>query len=310
MSDSTSVAPGRLVCPAHLDPQWRYLPLNGDRLPIAGFTVRDKPEYWNGLEPNWPEIRDWVRCGGAMAILPERSGLVIIDCDTASGWAVEGGTARRVNHHGITDLTRVAVELGQEIPPTFTVGSKSGGYHLIYRQNPAVPVTSKGHRDGWRIDVKASRNTYAVTYPTPGYTVLRDLPTAVLPEWLAVWIRDVNRLTPPTGGERIKRVLDHAAAWKTDVLVNGTSSGMFDAWCQALLAVVEASNEHGGWNNTIYWVSREFFDVGVEEWAVLRMLLKAAKPVDEREAMNVERTVSSAWRGHSDKTAWSYTAES
>jgi hypothetical protein len=49
-------------------------------------------------------------------------------------------------------------------------------------------------------------------------------------------------------------------------------------------------------------VAREFFDVGIADRAVTRMLMTAARPVDSREEANVTRTVASAWRGHCDKT--------
>ncbi len=286
--------------PVHLDPSWRYMPLNDERKPVV--SEEADPRFWAGAEADWEAFLEWTEDGNAIGILPERSDLVILDCDCRREFVIDGSRASTVLHHGIEDLKKVAAEHGEIIPATFAVSTKSGGFHLYYRQNPLLTVTSKGHREGWRIDVKASRNVYAVAPPTTGYTVVRDAPVAVLPLWLASWIRTVNQSTRPVGDSVVTERLEAARNWKIDIQELGSGSSLFDLWCRAMLGAVEASNRHGGWNNAIYRVAREFFDVGLPQEAALAMIVQAARPYDETQRRMVERTVESAWRGHRDKT--------
>lgn len=285
--------------PEHLDPAWRYTPLNADRQPVA--SIRQDPRFWEGVEADWNGFTTWAADGNAIGILPERSGLVIIDCDNRKTWNIVDGTARLQADHGITDLERFAHEQNETITPTFTVATKSGGYHLYYRQNPLLPVKSKGHREGWCIDVKASRNVYAVAPPTHGYTVVRDYPAAELPLWLASHIATLNSTTRPRGDSIITQRFAEAGNWKLDIQVNGSGSSMFEAWCTAMLGAVETAAEHGGWNNAVYRVAREFFDVGISEADALDMIMAATPPWDAKGRATLARTVSSAWRGHLDK---------
>ena len=300
MSSNEKIAHESAGRPAHLDPAWRYVPLNEDRKPIM--KVEDDPRFWEGAEADWESFQDWVEAEGTIGILPEKSGLVILDCDARREFDVDGNSAKLAVRHGIDDLKRVAAEHGENVVPTFTVKTKSGGFHLYDRQNPQLPVTSKGHRDGWRVDVKASRNSYAVSPPSVGYTVVRDLEAAVLPLWLASWICTVNQSTLPTGGARMAERMERARHAKIDVLAHGSGSSMFEMWCLALLGVVEDAARHGGWNNAIYTTAREFFDVGIDEEHVLDMIMHATPPWDDKGADMIARTVSSAWRGHLDKT--------
>lgn len=301
MTDDHRIAQGD-PSPENIDFSWRYLALTGDRVPIKGMTAQNAPGYWDGLDPDWGQITDWVKNGNSVGILPERSGLVILDCDSRKEWKVEGSSATIVRGHGIDDLKRVAQETGQDVPATFTVRTKSDGFHLYYRQNQVCPVQSRGHRDRWRIDVKASRNTYAVAPPTPGYSVVRDLPVAELPLWLAHWIQGLYKTVPPLGGENQRRRMEAATALKYRILLGGTvqDGDLFGHWCQAMLNVIVASNQYGGWNNAVYLTAHEFFDVGLSVTDVMPMILEAAAPYNEREERTVRSTVESAWRKHTD----------
>ena len=299
-------APGR---PVSLGSSWRYLGLTGDRLPLKGMTTVVAPGYWEGLAPDWSEINAWVGEGNAIGILPEKSGLVILDCDTVRAWQTEGNTDSMVRGHGLDDLKRVAAQCEQMITPTFTVKTKSDGYHLYYAQNPLCPVTSRGHRDGWRIDVKASPNTFAVAPPTPGYSVVRDIPVAELPLWLAQWVQGLYKALDPVGGAGQRRRMDLAVAMKHELLLNGSGQepNLYLKWCNAMLNVVAASNQYGGWNNAVYLTAHEFFDVGMSVADVLPMIMESAAPHDAREERTVANTVESAWRKHLDGSGYGYT---
>lgn len=297
--NSHTVAQHLNARPEHLDPAWRYTPLNEDRQPVS--SIRNDPRFWEGVEADWDGFTSWAADGNAIGILPERSGLVIIDCDHHKNWDIVDGTARLVAEHGINDLTRIAHEQNETIPATFTVSTKSGGYHLYYRQNPLLAVTSKGHREGWLIDIKASKNTYAVAPPTEGYQVVRDFPVAELPLWLASWIATLNRNTKPVGDSAVTQKFADAKAWKIDIQELGSGSSLFDAWCTAMLGAVITAAEHGGWNNAVYRVAREFFDVGISEADALAMIMTATPPWDAKGSETLARTVASAWRGHREK---------
>lgn len=312
MSSNEETVPHNIPSsPENLDPSWRYLALSPDRVPLKGMTATAAPGYWEGLDADWPSISAWVAEGNAVGVMPERSGLVILDCDTAKEWQATGNSARMVRQHGINDLTRVASEICQELSPTFTVQTKSGGYHLYYLQNPLCPVFSRGHREGWRIDVKASKNTFAVAPPTPGYSVVRDLPVAELPLWLAQWIQGLYKALQPLGGDGQRRRMGVALAMKAQLVMGGNDqeTNLFHQWCQAMLSVVSASNQYGGWNNAIYLTAHEFFDVGLGVDDVLPMILEAASPYDKSQERAVVTTVESAWRKHADGDVYGYTHE-
>ncbi len=77
-----------------------------------------------------------------------------------------------------------------DLPPTRTIGTASGGYHLYYLA-PDFPVPSDN--TGWvaeGVDVKGTRG-FVVGPGTPGYSVLIDRPMAEPPAWLVARLRDL-----------------------------------------------------------------------------------------------------------------------
>jgi hypothetical protein len=216
--------------------------------------------------------------------------------------------------HGIDDLKRVAADHGESIPATFCVRTKNDGYHLYYRQNPQLPVTSKGHREGWRVDVKASRNAYAVAPPSAGYEVVRDLEAAVLPLWLASWVNTVNKELKPVGGDAMRQRVQQTLIMKDAMMdvPEGDGTTLLDQygkWCNALLNVVAASNVHGNWNNTIFQTAHEFFQTGRTIDEVAPLILEAAAPRNETERRNAERTIQSAWKDYANGRGFGYESE-
>lgn len=330
MSDGVS---GETQGAVEIDPGWALLILARD--PDHGWTPRVmRPEnlppdadagvhafahsYWRGARgARWSDLQEVVASGDAVGVFPERSGLVVIDCDVrqvdAAGFVVRGpglaqwsgGSVRR----GTDDLARVANAAGAEVPRTWRVRTKSGGEHLYFRQRPAAdargPVASTGHRDGWLIDVKASANTWVVAPPTPGYTVVDDHEPVPIPEWLSAWLAALHERTLPVGGvARAERAARRVAAQSAYLgaraglaePVDGGLLAMFDAWCSDVLREVAESNRHGAWNNAIFVGACSLLESGVSPEVALRMVMRAAAPWDGRERRAVLRTVGSAYR--------------
>jgi hypothetical protein len=311
------------------DPGWRFLALARDA-ERGGWTPRiARPEnlgagagaaeaayseaYWQGAGARWSDLAGAVDAGGAVGVLVERSGLVVLDCDvrrvdaggfrlrseTSAGWS--GATVLR----GTRDLERLVGELGRELPRTWRVRTKSGGEHWYFRQNPEIRLPSSGHRDGWLVDVKASANAWVVAPPTPGYSVVEDAPVGVMPDWLARWISELGSRTLPLGGAgRSERSARRVAAGSAFLAaraglvepVEGLGlAGMFDAWCSDVLAEVSESNRAGGWNQAVFQGACALFEAGVGAEGGLRALMTAAAPWDGRERRSVVRTVRSAY---------------
>lgn len=262
--------------PENWNENWQFFPV-GTFAPL--YQMKESPEYWRGYDARWCDLEEAVKRGFRPAVLVERSGLVIIDCDVeadfksiTSSSVVFGDLFR----YGSDDLSRLCREREKELPATFTVSTPSGGEHLYFRQNPHCPVTSHGHRKNWLIDVKASVNSWVVAPPTPGYAVTRDLPVAVLPYWLARHVRRLgmeSRTRPRTSG--------------------GPVSGPAR---EGILRFVAESNVNGSWNNSIYWAAHRFIEAGEALEDITAALLEAAAPRDEREAEKARRTIESAWR--------------
>lgn len=295
----------------HLGEQWRYLPLTKDRTPIKGYTKSNHPEYWAGFTVPWEELLDWTSDGKSMGMLVRESGLVVLDCDNKAMLETEGNRGGLVYRHGITHLTEACRSLGHEVPPTYSVRTKSGGYHLYYLQNEDWPLRSSGHRENWYVDVKASQYVFVVVPPSPGYEVIRDLPPAVMPEWLARYLMRIKHHTQPAGGEKARELMNKIKDTREAGLSLDKGTSWHDQWLGWTLDLV--SNSQEAWNNRIYVTARQLFDVGYTQEDVEDMLLVAAKPWNEREQHNVKRTVGSAWNGHLTKAHgdrhWTYPHE-
>jgi len=300
------------VKPQHLGEKWRYLPLTKDRTPLKGYTKTSHPEYWEGMTGTWDDLEGWVAGGkAAMGLLAYESGLVILDCDDKAVFETTGNTAKMVHYHGINDLKRVCAELGREVPPTYTVETKSGGYHLYYRQHPDWLLRSNGHREDWRVDVKASPRVFAVAPPSVGYRVVRDIPVARMPEWLARWLLRLRTNTNPVGGEGVRHLMNELRDMRdtgVDISVGGSYHA---ALIDNILGIVRGSQQQ--WNNRIYLAARQLFDVGYTAEEAEEMLMEPAAPWNERETYNLRRTVGSAWTGHLNKeygdAHWTYRNE-
>ena len=282
--------------------------------------------YWAGAGASWGDLTGSVAAGRPVALLPERSGLVVLDCDvkafdergyvvTGPGRAVWGGGAVR---RGVDDLVRVVRGLGheaEEVLSTFTVETKSGGLHLYFRCAPGL-MRSSGHRENWLVDVKASANCWVVVPPTAGYRVVDGRAAAVMPEWLRAWIMQLGVHTEPLGGrtraerrvaamragregQRTVARISRERGLSPDGAGHATrdhAQGLYEAWVADLLSGVREANWVGGWNQEIYNCACTLAEMAVPDGDTLSMIVEAAAPWDERERRSVERTVASAQR--------------
>lgn len=319
----TDVAHGESI--PEPDPLFRFIDLAKDsdgrwtpRLRLPENVPADKiaeraagAMYWSGAWAGWEDLQGSVDAGRGIGLLPERSRLVVLDCDVRqrdgdgfvkvgdgrAKWA--GGVVQR----GIDDLLRVAAGLGQALPATWTVQTKSGGLHLYFRCAPGA-MRSSGHREGWCVDVKASGNTWVVAPPTPGYTVADRSAVALMPGWLAQWLnRDLANVTEPLGGraraERGRELRDHRqrvrhGAGFTEREKSRRLAELSAVWIDDVLLRVAEANMYGGWNNEIYQAVCSLQDVGVDDREIREKVMEAAAPWDERERRAAERTVASA----------------
>lgn len=310
--------------PQHRDENWSHIPVKRatDESPRRALieiprNLIDADEakrrfsnvYWGGSSLTWEEAHQVVAEGKDVALLPQRSGLVILDCDVKryddeTGFVVVGNVASLappIVKYGLNDLRREVERLGHSMKElaTYAVSTKSGGYHLFFATNPRFPLETKHHRHDWRVDVIASENSWIATVPTAGYTVARDLPVAMMPDWLAQWLQRLEDHIPPLGRRRRQQMVQLAQqARHVSMLPGREDDGLMARYVQLELDIVTNANQFGGWNETIYQCCRNLFDVGWQLDPVSEAVLVAAEPVNELERRKAVETIQSAWRGH------------
>jgi hypothetical protein len=273
-------------------------------------------QYWNEVTTStWAQLKAAVAKGFHIGLVPARSGMVVLDCDVKrySGDYVYNGdgsvglpevTVKR----GIDDLQREVEKLGHSLGEikTYCVQTKSGGYHLYFKQNPRYPITrTLHHRNEWRVDVIATENNWVAAPPTPNYHVVTDVEVIEMPEWLALFLLNLENETLPLGGKR--RVAVNAAVRSYQNKVNasllpgaepGDTSDLWSLYIESLIYQIKLANQYGGWNNTIYSVTLELLRLGYDVDSVREAVVAAAEPVSELEKRKAEDTIASAHRGY------------
>ncbi|WP_131815939.1 bifunctional DNA primase/polymerase [Streptomyces sp. 3213.3] len=286
--------------------------------------------YWRGKAESvtWDELRQIVSQGYSfrkrlaecdIAVFPAISGLVIIDCDVkeydrdtgfvAGFTKLPSGAAQPappVVKHGIDDLQREVEKLGRPMAElaTYAVSTKSGGVHLYYQAPPRLKLKTTGHKENWRVDIVAHNNngdrSWVAAPPTAGYQVIRDLPVAQMPVWLAEFLRNEVSTWPKPGGQRRRATNEarHRARVSYECAVTpGDRRDYYREWLGHELREVELANQHGGWNDAVNKCAWTFFTEAELPYTVGRnLLLKAAAPVNAREERKAVDTINSAWR--------------
>jgi hypothetical protein len=277
--------------------------------------------YWHGADDgDWAGMLGSIERGYDVGLLAANSGLVILDCDVkeyaSDGFVVSGPRGSRARLEptvvkcGIDDLIRVVRELGHEPSElaTYTVRTKSGGFHLYFYACESVPLTTKHHRDEWRVDVIASENSWVAAPPTAGYDVVRDLAVMPLPVWLAEFLLYVNERLQPLGkrsDEALSEAAKQALREMTDLRQVADESGLRGVARQWLLLELDRiviANRYGGWNQAIYQATLNLLDGGIAAEPATALVLEAATPWDEREKRVASDTIRSAVRRHGAKT--------
>jgi hypothetical protein len=290
---------------------WFMLPGN-----YVGAKKKAAQGYWSGYQDDWDGWNDLLHLSNdngklnEVAFVPALNDMVVLDCDRReyepdTGWvslssASRAAFQRPVIRFGLDDLFREVKKLGHDPAElaTYVVATPGGGHHLYFKQHPHLTVPTRHFRDNWRVDVIASQNLWVNAPPTRGYHVVRDLPVAVLPLWLAEFLVDLNQHLVPQGG-RPRQVLNHQARqllaqWYND----GSSHDVFRNWVRAELKLVELTNQVGGWNQQLYCCTRNLLDVGLSSEKVFTLIIKAAAPVDVKNRRQAEDTINSAIRAH------------
>jgi P4 family phage/plasmid primase-like protien len=160
----------------------RYFPAT------QGKTPRDKG--WQQQATNDPEkIARWkTETPYAGIATGKESGIFVLDVDVKNPKAngVETLKALQKKH---TDL-----------PETFTVRTRSGGYHLYFKYAPQ-PKNKVGFAPG--LDVR-SDDGLVVAAGSPGYTVERDIEPAEAPAWLLMAIIESQEKKNGKKSSRVK----------------------------------------------------------------------------------------------------------
>lgn len=262
-------------------PAW-MLPVNYD-ISHPARHLGYASSYWNGWPCSAEDMQEALSYDYGLAVLPEKSGIIIIDCDVKQEFVIraDGSAGLEITENGEQDLQKLLAELGLADLRTYTVRTPSGGVHYYFR-HPAKeefpePIRSTGHRKGWYADIKASANVWAVAPPTAGY-VPAPADIAEVPYRLAYYLRNVVRRLPARDGQRPR-------------------CGVRAGRAGILQAISAASGTSGsGWNSLIFWAACRYGEEGIADEEALRELTEAACPWNEGERRRAERTIRSGLR--------------
>lgn len=187
------------------------------RLLAAALAAADSALYVFPVAPRGktPAVRDWEQVatrdpgritswwtarpyniGAAVG----RSGIVVIDVDTARGDAPPEEFAGATS--GCDVLEMLAAREGQPAPvDTYTVATPTGGAHLYFRAPEGLGLRNTAGVLGWKIDTRAEGG-YVVAAGSARaeglYRVSRSGPIARLPGWLAAALTPAPHLVPST----------------------------------------------------------------------------------------------------------------
>ncbi|MFI7406596.1 bifunctional DNA primase/polymerase [Streptomyces sp. NPDC049541] len=135
----------------------------------------------------------WSEGAFNVGIAPGPSGLVVVDLDVPKDEERKGSSDAPC---GATSLLALCERAGVSWPTTYTVRTPSGGMHLYFTAPPGVRLHNTARTLAPYVDTRAwGGNVVAAGSITPqgAYTVVDDVPAAVLPAWL---LRHFQ--TPPT----------------------------------------------------------------------------------------------------------------
>lgn len=147
--------------PEDLAQKGYYLFPCAGKTPLVKWSTRSTtdPETIQAWKAKYPGCNWGIDCGN--------SGLFVIDDD------------RGKNPEAVNSLLVLELEYGP-LPETFTVRTKSDGYHYYYR---GFGRNSAGNKLGPGLDTRGAGG-FVVAPCSPGYSVVKDLPVADVPDWV------------------------------------------------------------------------------------------------------------------------------
>ncbi|WP_433792130.1 bifunctional DNA primase/polymerase [Actinoplanes sp. CA-252034] len=159
--------------------------------------------------------------------------LVVIDLDTRKPDA-EPPPGHEHYHHGIDVFTDLCHQHGQPVPDdTYTVGTASGGRHLVFQHPTDGPPlrNTQGDRGGlgWLIDTRAHGGYIVAAGSTAcgrPYRVVHGRRPIVLPGWLAALLRPAESAAP-------RKVVGNFSAYRRDAYVRGAVYRTLDKLAEA-----------------------------------------------------------------------------
>jgi hypothetical protein len=234
--------------------------------------------------------------------------------DSPDGFAfiATGNTARMAKTYtrfGLDDLYREAEQWGMvraeldDYLDTWTESTKSGGQHIVFRQNPELRIEhTLHHRDNYRVDVLV--NNWRGCYPSPGYTVLKDRPVREAPLRLVELLLHLSDTLDPVGGKRMISAQAEFKAVHRQTYRVGTTGGVLGIrdeslmarWRYGVLNVVHIAHQVGNWNDRIFWAACRYAEGGWPQETAERDILAAAQPWDKREERKALDSIASAYR--------------
>lgn len=188
MSDAVNTNEGSMNFPTFARvPETRLVPLTLENRPdtkLCQLATTFGLDLRNQGLPYDQSAADTLADGGRFGFLL-RGAFVAFDADVKHREALavgEDGVGRFVDlRHGRDDIEKVFERAGVEIPVTTEIRTKSGGTHLVFRQNPEAPylrdvIDAAGYEG---LDLLGDRVRYLAW--GGGYEVVCDAPAAVLP---------------------------------------------------------------------------------------------------------------------------------
>ncbi|RST04587.1 DNA primase [Streptomyces sp. WAC07149] len=202
-----------------LRPRSKVSALHGeDKCPRTGDCAggHAKPEQRATTDPD--RIRAaWATRAYNVGLATGPAGLVVIDLDPPKPSDPPGTLSGTQILDGLCHAT------GEQLPPTFTVTTPSGGLHLYFTAPPGPKVRSNQDILGRHIDHRAWGG-YVVapgsTTPTGTYTVTDHRPVAPLPGWVHAKITEPPRIRATPIHPRMDRPAGRRAAYADAALRN------------------------------------------------------------------------------------------
>ncbi len=266
---------------------WHVFPAGGQRNPKA---PRDGWRWaeWSTVDP--AKVRLWLAGTDVYGINCGKSGLVVIDLDTAKPGSVLGGWW--AGQAGITDGTDVLAALcelaGQPWPHTYTVRTPSGGQHLYFRDKPGWRITvSVGNAGGIApmVDVRGAGGYVigAGSVTSAGrYEVLNDVIAEPLPAWLADGCEKATSTPPARPAPAVPHYGRH----------DNYARSALDAEAGLVASAPEGSRNHQ-LNKSAYAVARFVIGGQLTEQTFTAVLSDAARRAGLSDA-ETARTIRSA----------------